>query len=370
MSVVIFDGVSYKNTYERNSNLYHNEEWYINKLSKERKNLTKFGILFGLFFGVIVYLLIRTWFPMAWVFVVAIPILLVYFANKLSIRKMNLFEECTEEHYNFISNLYENEKDEIIVPYCNRYLSHENSEQNLKELNSYLNYKKEMVLRIEDAKLLIELHKKELVIRSIQSRIKPLKSKTPRNIAEALIDLYIEKGINVKEKIQDTLGDFELFQQEIEYYCDIETVEQEIIKLIDEYKILEFEQKLKRSRNTVLSINEVESMNGFEFEDFLVDLFKRAGFMVHQTKKTGDQGADLILEKNGVKTAIQAKRYSGKVGNKAVQEVVAASNFYECNKAMVVTTGDFTNSAIELAKKNNVILKGKKELVDLIELYY
>ncbi|MFH0798529.1 MAG: restriction endonuclease, partial [Candidatus Woesearchaeota archaeon] len=77
---------------------------------------------------------------------------------------------------------------------------------------------------------------------------------------------------------------------------------------------------------------------------------------------------DLIIEKNGISTAIQTKKYSGSVGNTAVQEVVASMKYYDCDKAMVITTGNFTKGAFELAGRNGVQLIDKKGLDDLFDL--
>jgi restriction system protein len=52
------------------------------------------------------------------------------------------------------------------------------------------------------------------------------------------------------------------------------------------------------------------------------------GFSVRKTKVTGDQGVDLIVEGEGRLIAVQAKGYTGSVGNKAVQEVYAGMAFY------------------------------------------
>jgi len=48
---------------------------------------------------------------------------------------------------------------------------------------------------------------------------------------------------------------------------------------------------------------------------------------------------------------MQAKYYTNPVGNKAIQEVVAAIPFYGANKGMVATNSPFTKSAIALAEK-------------------
>lgn len=84
------------------------------------------------------------------------------------------------------------------------------------------------------------------------------------------------------------------------------------------------------------------------------------------TKGSGDQGADVVAEKNGVKLIIQCKLYSQDVGNKAVQEAIAARQFYDANFAAVVTNQGYTKSAMQLAQSAQVILLHHSQL-DLID---
>jgi hypothetical protein len=100
-----------------------------------------------------------------------------------------------------------------------------------------------------------------------------------------------------------------------------------------------------------------EEMRGVEFETFLASLLKQHGFEnIRGTPATGDQGADLLATKANRTIAMQAKRYRGAVGNKAVQEVVAAVRFYGADEGWVITSGTFTSSAKALAQANGVRL--------------
>ena len=110
-------------------------------------------------------------------------------------------------------------------------------------------------------------------------------------------------------------------------------------------------------------------MGGTEFENLLVKLFQSMKYIVEHPGSVGDQGGDLILNKDGERILIQAKCYTNNIGNKAVQEAVAAQKYYVCNKVMVVGTSDFTQQAIDLAKMNDVELVGKKQLQEMILLY-
>jgi hypothetical protein len=115
-----------------------------------------------------------------------------------------------------------------------------------------------------------------------------------------------------------------------------------------------------------ISIQEIDAMDPFNFELLLGMIFETQGFRIRETPKTGDQGADVLLEKAGEATVVQAKLYSHPVSNTAVQEAVAAKAHFNCHYAMVATNNDFTKSARELATSNGVRLIGRNELVQLL----
>lgn len=125
------------------------------------------------------------------------------------------------------------------------------------------------------------------------------------------------------------------------------------------------EEQIREDKNDFENI-----VSGEEFELYLKKLYIKLGYRVELTKTTGDQGADLILYKDGLKIVVQAKFYSSPVGNKAVQEVVGAIKFYDADYGIVVTNNLFTKSAIELADANNIELIDKFKLDELREKSY
>lgn len=97
--------------------------------------------------------------------------------------------------------------------------------------------------------------------------------------------------------------------------------------------------------------------SGTQFETHIAKLLPHLGFTdIRGTPVTGDQGADLLARLNGRLFVIQAKRYRGSVGNRAVQEVAAAVQFYGGDEGWVVTNSVFTPAAKALAQKNGVRL--------------
>ncbi len=115
------------------------------------------------------------------------------------------------------------------------------------------------------------------------------------------------------------------------------------------------------------SLYRVDKMKGHAFEEFMTAVYQTLGYRVEQTKKSGDQGIDLIIKKHFKRIGVQLKRYSKPVGNSAVQEAVAGKKFYKLDKVCVLTNTSFTKSAIELAKANKVELIDREDLKRLLK---
>ncbi|WP_410510101.1 tetratricopeptide repeat protein [Methanosarcina hadiensis] len=115
------------------------------------------------------------------------------------------------------------------------------------------------------------------------------------------------------------------------------------------------------------SFEHIDIMSGYEFEQFLGDLYEKMGYSVKYTPLSRDQGADLIVTRNDVKSAIQAKRHKGKVTTKAIQEVFTSKSVYECDSCIVITNSYFTPDAIDLGKKLDVKLINRDELKNMVD---
>lgn len=112
------------------------------------------------------------------------------------------------------------------------------------------------------------------------------------------------------------------------------------------------------------SISQLDYMEGHQFEYACADILKANAFKnVTVTQGSGDFGVDILAEKNGYKYAIQCKRYSRKLDNKPIQEVIGGLAYYGCNKGAVMTNQYFTEPAKELARVNNIELWDRDILI-------
>ena len=111
-----------------------------------------------------------------------------------------------------------------------------------------------------------------------------------------------------------------------------------------------------------------DDMDGWEFEEYVGELLVKDGYIhVEVTRGSGDQGVDVLAERDGVSYAIQCKHYQAKISNKAVQEAYAGAEFYGCDVPVVVTNSYFTPSAEELADEIGVELWDREELNRMVK---
>lgn len=117
--------------------------------------------------------------------------------------------------------------------------------------------------------------------------------------------------------------------------------------------------------------DELDEMEGLDFEYYCAELLRNRGFIeVEVTKSSGDYGIDILAEKEGVTYAIQCKRYNGPVGVKAVQEAYAGRDFYDRMVGCVLTNQYFTQPAVDAAQKLKILLWDRDYLEEMIEEGY
>lgn len=105
-----------------------------------------------------------------------------------------------------------------------------------------------------------------------------------------------------------------------------------------------------------------------QFEQWCAKTLNAKGWKAVTTKGSGDQGADVLADKDGIRIVLQCKHYNGTVGNKAVQEAYSAQRHYATNASAVVTNAEFSPAARELAGTTGVLLLHYGDLTRLDRL--
>lgn len=206
-----------------------------------------------------------------------------------------------------------------------------------------------------------------------------------------LLDEIKQKGL--EDRIKNFINRFGLegrnikgkwsFRNHVFDYDRINDLERELIesgiklrigKRREVFNLLQYYIQQKEENLTRESIKKepqkFSTLSGTDFEKLLYRLFEAMGYSTEHIGHSGDQGGDLIANRNGERILIQAKAYRDwSTGNDAVQQVAGAIKYYNCNRAIVITTSHFTPEAIALAKANNIELISKERLQELLLQY-
>lgn len=101
----------------------------------------------------------------------------------------------------------------------------------------------------------------------------------------------------------------------------------------------------------------MDECDGQEFEYYCADLLEGLGFTeIEVTRESGDYGVDILAWKDGVSYAFQCKCHSQPIGIKAVQEIYAGRDYYDCMVGVVMTNQYFTDPAVAMATKLKILL--------------
>jgi len=118
--------------------------------------------------------------------------------------------------------------------------------------------------------------------------------------------------------------------------------------------------------------NNFMNISHFEFEGFIAQLFRKMGYQTEVTRKTGDYGIDVIAKDKNDTIAVQVKQFKhgNNVSNLIVQQVLGAMWKVKANKAIIITTSDFTIQAKVQAREAPIELWNLQTLKSTVRKYF
>ena len=132
-------------------------------------------------------------------------------------------------------------------------------------------------------------------------------------------------------------------------------------------------EEVKRWKEVDVGLsNNFAHLSPYQFEEFIVKLFQKMGYQARKTPNVGDFGADIIATKGEETILIEVKKYSEghNVTPKEVQRTLGAMWKYKADKAVFITTSDFTVRAKELEKDAPIELWNKRILHKIVRKYF
>jgi len=153
----------------------------------------------------------------------------------------------------------------------------------------------------------------------------------------------------------------------------VEEIEEISEKTPDELFKSNFEEIQQKLANELQDI--IKNSTPDFFEKLVIDLLVKMGYggtredAGKRIGGTNDGGIDGIIQEDRLgfnNIYIQAKRWKDKVSRPELQKFVGALSDKNAQKGIFITTSDFTSTAIDTAKRNNIVIINGEQLARLM----
>lgn len=141
----------------------------------------------------------------------------------------------------------------------------------------------------------------------------------------------------------------------------------------DELRLRGFVLDLMQRRvqpGVVASLEQIDTMPGGKFAELVAMLYETEGYRCQVTAR-GAAGADVLLERGDERLVVSVRQHPGadEIGDKAVQEAVAAKALHKVHRAISLTNATFAWSAFELASTAGVELIDREKLAPMLAAF-
>lgn len=175
--------------------------------------------------------------------------------------------------------------------------------------------------------------------------------------------------INIREgEIRGKIASF------AEAKLEQEMKERGLFKFIDRKRNTRYGTPDQLKKWRAIDIDMSNNFNGLtprEFEKLIRDLFEKMGYHTQLTPYIGDYGADVTAKKDDDTLVIEVKKWqNAMVGSPEVQKLLCSMFKYKANKAIFVTTSEFTEQAKEIERSAPLELWNSHKLNTMLETYF
>ena len=109
------------------------------------------------------------------------------------------------------------------------------------------------------------------------------------------------------------------------------------------------------------------TLDGWQFEREVGQVFKRLGYQVEVTRGSGDGGADIIMYKDNLKYVVQCKHYKKRLGPEAVRSLYGVREQFNADRLVMVASRGLTPASEEFIKRYKNVYKAY-DLQDIIRM--
>ena len=122
-----------------------------------------------------------------------------------------------------------------------------------------------------------------------------------------------------------------------------------------------------RQLDAQTNIESIRQLHWRNFEELVAEAYRRQGYQVAEGGFGADGGIDLELRKSDESALVQCKQWKAqKVGVSVVREMFGVLTASNADKVIIITSGRYTQQAIDFASDKRITLVDGTELLSLI----
>lgn len=106
-------------------------------------------------------------------------------------------------------------------------------------------------------------------------------------------------------------------------------------------------------------------LDGHQFEDAVASVFRHFGYDAKVSKRGGDGGIDIVLKKNGQRTAVQCKAHAKPIGPSVARDLLGTMAHLGFNKGIIVSRSGFTAGTRDFVREEPIQLMNLNDILDM-----
>ncbi len=127
------------------------------------------------------------------------------------------------------------------------------------------------------------------------------------------------------------------------------------------------ERMRNQAKRADLKLAQLATLTPEGFEEFVAEVFEAMGYEVDRVGGTGDEGADLVARRDGMRAVVQCKYHTrGVVGSPELQKFLGTIHHTRSHKGFFVTTRTFSLAAEKFVAEHPIELIDGPRLVELV----
>jgi restriction system protein len=128
------------------------------------------------------------------------------------------------------------------------------------------------------------------------------------------------------------------------------------------------ERLRRQGRRAELKLAQLATMSPEEFEEFVAELFEAIGYEVQHVGGSGDEGADLLVQRGTLRGVVQCKFHKRSViGSPQLQRFLGTVHHTGSHKGFFVTTSTFSLAAEKFVAEHPIELIDGPRLIELVQ---